>query len=77
MAVRTAEARTMGDKTEQPTEVWRPPGGGYLEGEDAEGHRIIKKSPAGVADEPGPEEVKRRMVAEDDEDDTEGHQGRR
>jgi len=66
----------MGDKTEQPTEIWRPPGGGYLEGEDAEGHKL-RRGPEGAADEPGPEEVKRRMVAEDDEDDTEGHRSRR
>jgi hypothetical protein len=39
---------------------------------DAEGHRA-RRAPEGAVDEPGPEEARRRMVAEDDEDDTEGH----
>ena len=38
---------------------------------DAEGHK--KREPEGAADEPGPEERGRRLVAEDEGDDTEGH----
>jgi hypothetical protein len=43
---------------------------------DAEGHRRVFREPEGAADEPGPEEIGRRVVAEDEGDDTEGHRRR-
>jgi hypothetical protein len=49
---------------------------GAAEDLDAEGHKILRREPEGAADEPGPEEIGRRVVAEDEGDDTEGHRRR-